>query len=120
MQVATSIKTRVESVWNYKALDAKTVMNCFQMLLSNFTCAATPWARRRPEKSGWPGFKTRSRTTWWVPQAFIICYDKVPKAINFRAPAQKIQLKILELKDAISRRQIDVASFNSRILSWIF
>ena len=44
-------------------------------------------------------------------------YDKVPKAINFRAPAQKIQLKILELKDAISRRQIDVASFNSRILS---
>jgi len=44
-------------------------------------------------------------------------YDKVPKAVNFRAPAPKNQLRILELKDAISRRQIDVASFKSRILS---
>ena len=44
-------------------------------------------------------------------------YDKVPKAVNFRALAQKVQLKILELTDAISRRRIDMASFNSIILS---
>jgi hypothetical protein len=47
----------------------------------------------------------------------LFCYDKQTKAINFRPLDPKIQLKILELKDAISRRQIDVASFNSRILS---
>jgi len=54
-----------------------------------------------------------------VPSLFaaFLYSNKVPKAINFRAPAQKIQLKILELKDAISRRQIDVESVNSRILS---
>ena len=31
-----------------------------------------------------------------------VWYDKVPEAINLRALAQKIQLKILESKDAIS------------------
>jgi hypothetical protein len=44
-------------------------------------------------------------------------YDKQTKAINFRALAQKIQLKILELKDATSICRRDMASFNSRILS---
>jgi hypothetical protein len=47
-------------------------------------------------------------------------YDKVPKAINFRPLAPKNQLKIIELKDVISRWQIDVASFNSIILSLLF
>jgi len=42
-------------------------------------------------------------------------YDKVPKAMTFRALAQKIQLKILELKDATSICRRDMASFNSRI-----
>ena len=46
-----------------------------------------------------------------------LSYDKVPKAINFRALAQKIQLKILELEDATSICQRDLASFNSIILS---
>ena len=45
-------------------------------------------------------------------------YDTQPKAIKFRALAQKIQLKILEKKDATSicRRDRAMASFNSRIL----
>ena len=38
-------------------------------------------------------------------------YDKVPEAINFRA---------LELKDATSICQRDMASFNSITLSWFF
>ena len=44
-------------------------------------------------------------------------YDKAPEARNFRALAQKLQLKILESKDPISCRIVDMASFYSRILS---
>jgi len=44
-------------------------------------------------------------------------YDKQPKAINFRALAQKFQLKNLEPKVTISIIRRDVASFDSRILS---
>ena len=44
----------------------------------------------------------------------VIYYDKVPEAINFRALAQKNQLKILESKDAISHRIIDMASLNPK------
>jgi len=47
-------------------------------------------------------------------------YDKQPKAINFRALAQKNQLKIPESKDTISRRKFDMAAFDSRIWSQIF
>ena len=43
-------------------------------------------------------------------------YDKVPEAKKFRGLAQKNQLKIIESKDAISHRIIDMASFNSRLL----
>jgi hypothetical protein len=46
----------------------------------------------RVERATHRYFATKQRNMW---------YDKVPKAINFRAPAQKIQLKILKLKDAI-------------------
>jgi len=53
-------------------------------------------------------------------------YDKVPVAIESRALAQNnhvkilaqnIHVKILESKDAISRRIIDMASFDSRIFN---
>jgi len=44
-------------------------------------------------------------------------YDKVSKAINFRALAQKIQLKNLESKVTISVFRRDMASFDSTILS---
>jgi len=45
---------------------------------------------------------------------------KQTKAVNFRPFAQKNQLKMLESKDAISRRIIDVVTFDSRFLSWFF
>ena len=44
-------------------------------------------------------------------------YDKQTKAINFRALAQKFQLKDLESKVTISRRIIDMVTFDSRSLS---
>jgi len=47
--------------------------------------------------------------------AQILC--QTAKSYKFSALAQKIQLQILESKDAISRRMIDKASFDSRILS---
>ena len=50
-------------------------------------------------------------------EVFLKKYDKQTKAINFRALAQKIKLKILESKDAISRRIIDMVTFDSRFLS---
>jgi hypothetical protein len=50
-------------------------------------------------------------------KAVITFYDKVPEAIVLRADAQKIQPKILQSKDAMSRHKIDMASFYSRILS---
>ena len=57
------------------------------------------------------------RSTWQKAQTKS-SYDKVPKAINFRALAQKNQLKILESKDAISRRKdINMVTFDSRFLS---
>jgi len=47
--------------------------------------------------------------TWRAP----VHYDKVPEAIDFRALAQRNQLKILESKDAISMLRRDVASYDS-------
>ena len=47
-------------------------------------------------------------------------YDKQPKATNFRTLAQNTQLMILELEDATSICRRDMASFNSRILSYFF
>jgi len=44
-------------------------------------------------------------------------YDKQPQAIHFRAFAPKIQLNILESKDAVSRQIIDMVTFDSRFLS---
>ena len=46
-----------------------------------------------------------------------IWYDKQTKAINFRPYDQKKKLKILESKDAISRRIIDMVTFDSRFLN---
>jgi len=45
---------------------------------------------------------------------------KCLEAINFRALADNFQLNTLESKDAGSRRIIDVASCDSRSLSFIF
>ena len=61
---------------------------------------------------------TEAQPSMYIPpSAAHLHYDKVPEAINFRALAQKIQLKILESKDAISIIRCDMTSFDSSFLS---
>jgi hypothetical protein len=81
------------------------------------TCSASPWQRVQLHSNA-KFFRNLARRSSRGSRLLGPGMNKVPEAVNFRALAQKNQLKILESKDALSIMRViwRLLGFDSIIL----